>query len=112
MQQKKQLILLILKVLENESDKNHLYTQRKIASIISEVYPCDRKTVGRNIQFLQKLGYPIIKTQKGFYMDKTIFTVEERKFILNAVSMAEGKSADEKESIVFRLSKILNKIYR
>lgn len=54
MREKKYLILLVLKILENETDGSHPLTQGKIAQIISDVYPCDRKTVGRNITFLKK----------------------------------------------------------
>ena len=33
--------------------------------------PCDRKTVGRNIQYLCEFGYPIKKIDgKGYYLSK------------------------------------------
>ena len=60
MQPKKYLILLILKILESESDETHPLTQSQIARDLSEIFPCDRKTVCRNIAFLKKIGYPII----------------------------------------------------
>ena len=65
--QKKQNILLVLKILETGSDKLHPIKQCEIAKIISRVYPCDRKTVGRNIKFLMDIGYPIVKTTHGVY---------------------------------------------
>ena len=43
---------------------------------ILEVMPCDRKTVGRNIQIIIDCGYPIAKTRKGVYMDFRVFTIE------------------------------------
>ena len=46
MQEKKYLILLILKILENESDESRPLTQTAIARVIDDVFPCDRKTVG------------------------------------------------------------------
>ena len=49
MQSKKQLILWVLNVLNNESDENTPITQTKIADIISDMYPCDRKTVSTAI---------------------------------------------------------------
>ncbi len=49
---KKPIILLLLKILETKTDKNHAMTQGQIADEISQIYPCDRKTVCRNIQFL------------------------------------------------------------
>lgn len=112
MREKKYLILLVLKILENESDENHPLTQSKIAQAISDVFPCDRKTVGRNIHFLMKVGYPIKKTSRGFYLDGKKFTVEEITFILDAVRSATGKTETEKDAILRRLSDILVKIYR
>lgn len=81
---KKQNILLVLKILETESDAAHPFTQRKITDIISAVYPCDRKTVGRNIAYLIKLGYPIIKKSNGYYMDNKLFTIDECNMIVSA----------------------------
>ena len=112
MQEKKYLILLVLKILENESDENHPLTQSKIAQTISDVFPCDRKTVGRNIHFLMEVGYPIKKTSRGFYLDRKKFTVEEINFILDAVRTATWKTETEKNDILRRLSDILVKIYR
>lgn len=112
MKSKKHFIILILKVLEISSDKFNPVTQIEIANIISEKYPCDRKTVGRNIKFLIEVGYPIVKTNKGFYLDKKKFTVDEKEFVLNAVKNSPEKSTKEKEDIVKRLEEILTKIYR
>lgn len=112
MREKKHLIILVLKILENESDETHPLTQCTIARTISEVFPCDRKTVGRNIAFLQKIGYPIVKTAKGFYMAQKRFTKEEKEFILGAVRHAEGKTDDEKDELILRLSKLLVQLRR
>lgn len=112
MDTKKHLIILILKILETESDASHPITQMKIASMISDMYPCDRKTVGRNIGFLIKMGYPITKTTKGFYLDKKKFTVDEVKFVIKSVLDSPDKTTAEKEDIAKRLEEMLNKIYR
>jgi len=50
MQHKKQLILCVLNLLNNETDINNPITQTELAKIISdETFSCDRKTVCRNI---------------------------------------------------------------
>ncbi len=109
---KKYLIILILKILETNTDREHPLTQIKIAEQVSEVYPCDRKTVGRNIAFLQEIGYPIVKTAYGFYMSGKQFSVEDTQFIMRAVREATGKTEEEKEQLLSRLEKLLCKIYR
>ena len=79
MPSKKYLILLILKILENESDESHPLTQSQIARLLSEVFPCDRKTVCRNIAFLKKIGYPIWEiTQSKF--NKKWFCENQQKY--------------------------------
>lgn len=112
MQSKKQLILWVLNVLNNESDENTPITQTKIADIISDMYPCDRKTVSRNIKFLQKMGYPIKKTSKGFYMERRVFSVEEVNFIKAAIMNSTGKDDTEKAMLVEKVSEVLSKMYQ
>lgn len=112
MSSKKYLIIFVLKILETETDENKPLTQLKIAEIISKIYSCDRKTVGRNIGFLRTIGYPIIKTAKGYYLDKKKFTVDETRFILNAVISSPERPQGEKQDIANRLTEVFSKIYR
>lgn len=112
MQEKKFLILLILKILETESDEQRPISQSEIARIISGQYPCDRKTIGRNIRALMTVGYPIQKTTKGYYLAGKMFTVEEKEFMLQAVRGADGKSEEDKTELADRLSGVLRKIVR
>lgn len=112
MQSKKQLILWVLNVLNNESDESHPLTQTKIADVISDIYPCDRKTVGRNIKTLKEMGYPIIKTKEGFYIERKAFSVDEVNFIKNAILNDAQKNEAEKQELVERVTDILTKIYR
>ena len=109
---KKYLIILILKILETETDEDNPITQKKITELISSKYPCDRKTVGRNIGFLKNVGYPIVKTSKGFYLSTKKFTVEEVDFIIKSVLESTEKTEEERQDISERLISLLNKIYR
>ena len=106
---KKYLIILVLRVLENEADEDNPITQTRIAEMISAVYPCDRKTVGRNIKFLKSVGYPIVKTTRGFYMDKRRFSRAEVEFILGLIERAEAPEID-KEGLCQRLAPVLNEM--
>ena len=112
METKKHLIILILKLLETESDENHPLTQIEIADLLSSVYPCDRKTVGRNIRFLTQVGYPIVKTKSGFYLDKKSFTVEEIRFIKTALLNADNQEGIDKNSILQRLEPLVTRFGR
>ena len=112
MQPKKQLILLVLNELNANSDKDNPLTQTQIAQNLSgEQFTCDRKTVCRNIKFLKDMGYPIKKSQKGFYFDKT-FSVDDIAFVKAAIFSADGRSESEKESIAKKVVDVLTKQYR
>ena len=115
MESKKQLILLILNELNANTDEEHPITQTQIARNLSgEKFTCDRKTVCRNIKFLKEMGYPIRKAEnnKGFYMDKKLFSPDDVSFIETAILDAEGKSMMEKLELAKRITDILNKTYR
>ena len=112
MQSKKQLILLVLNELNVNSDEKHPLTQTQIAENLSgKKYTCERKTVCRNIKFLQEMGYPIKKTGKGFYLDK-VFDVDDVAFVKAAILSADGKSEYEKMEIANMVADVLTKQYR
>ena len=69
---KKVIILYVLNILKLVSSKEHPVTQTNISNYLNDInVPCDRKTVGRNIQYLCDFGYPIKRVGKGFYLDKS-----------------------------------------
>ena len=68
---KKNIILHILKVLCKFSSNNASIPQTAIAKYLNDLeIPCDRKTVGRNIKYLQDFGIDIQKDEKGYFVDK------------------------------------------
>ena len=59
---KKTLILRVLEILEKYSSKEHPVTITYIAKFLNEEdVPCDRRTIGRNIDYLIEYGKNIIK---------------------------------------------------
>ena len=56
--------MYVLKILESNTDRNHPMTQTEIAKWLNDVMPCDRKTVGRNIEALIEMGYPIVRHKR------------------------------------------------
>lgn len=112
MESKKILIILILRILETNSSLENPYTQVRIANEISKICPCDRKTVGRNIKFLEELKFPIAKTKKGYYMEDKTFSLLEIDFVKKAISEKEGKTVEEKEKLIKKISTLMSKSYR
>ena len=111
MNTKKHLILLVLKILENNTDSRWPKTQVEIANEISSVYPCDRKTVGRNIKFLIEMGYPILKTNRGYYMEGRTFNKKELDYILTSVKI-NPEIFDGKDELYEKLRGFLLSYYK
>ena len=108
---KKHLIILVLRILETNTDKNTPLTQTEIAKMISAKFPCDRKTVGRNLKFLEEVGYPIVKTTKGFYMNNKTFSKDEISLVIDLV---KNSALDEhtREDLCERLYECLTRYYK
>ena len=67
---KKIIILHVLQILQEKTNKNKKLTQSEIVKELTErEVKCDRKTVGRNINYLIDFGYEIIKLPRvGCYL--------------------------------------------
>lgn len=77
---KKTIILYVLKMIEKGASKEKPITYTNIAKVLKSLgIPCDRKTVGRNVDYLIEFGYPIVKVNGGgVYIDQDAPT---KKFI-------------------------------
>ncbi len=80
---KKTIIVYVLNVLKYTS-KERPVTQTDICKYLNDIDVfCDRKTVGRNIEYLRQIGYPIERINgKGVYIDKNKMSASKNKFII------------------------------
>ena len=66
---KKNIILYVLDLIKLSKAENPL-SYAKMAEILNSYdIDCDKKTVKRNILYLQDYGYPIVITKDGCYMN-------------------------------------------
>ena len=79
---KKVTIVYVLNILRHTS-KHRPVSQTLISNYLNEKgITCDRKTVGRNIGYLQSIGYPVYKMgNKGYYMDAEELKNTDKLFI-------------------------------
>ena len=97
---KKASIIFTLAILEAESEYSNPISQSKIAQMLTEAdIPCDRKTVGRDIKTLQKIGYPVKRTSKGFYLQRKIYTLEEVSFVVKCIENSDNTEIDKTDLI-------------
>ena len=77
---KKVIILYVLNILRVLSSEETPVTQTAISNYLNDINVyCDRKTVGRNIEYLCGFGYPIKKVGKGYYLDKSALEEIQKK---------------------------------
>ena len=69
---KKTIILYVLEMLEKGSSKEKPITITSMTKVLNSMnIPCDRRTIGRNVDYLIEYGKPIIKMKGGgCYWDK------------------------------------------
>ena len=95
---KKCTIVLLLRLLENESDASHPLSQSALAKMMTDMgLPCDRKTVGRDIKALQGIGYPIRSCHSGYYMDRLAVSATEAKIVCRCLEESKPEGLDIEE---------------
>ena len=63
---KKVIILYVLEMLEKGSSKEKPITMLNMANVLNSLdVPCDRRTIGRNVNYLIEYGKPIVKLKGG-----------------------------------------------
>ena len=69
---KKIIILYVLKMLQEGSSKEKPITLTNMAKVLNSMdIPVDRKTIGRNVDYLIEFGYKIVKLPRGgCYLEK------------------------------------------
>ena len=69
---KKTIILYVLDMLEKGSSKEKPITITNMTKVLNSLgIPCDRRTIGRNVDYLIEFGKPIKKIKGGgCYIDK------------------------------------------
>ena len=69
---KKTIILYVLEMLEKGSSKEKPITITNMTKVLNSLgIPCDRRTIGRNVDYLIEFGKPIKKIKGGgCYYDK------------------------------------------
>ncbi len=100
--------LKIVNLLKEWGDQNHPVAQTAIASALD----VDRKTVSRCLEVLQgHMDYDIVHEKRGVYLipDDDAFELSEIRLLIDSVLASKVISAEQTDTIVQKLSKLLNK---
>ena len=110
---KKLLILLILDVLQRNSDENHHLTQQEILRILEAEYgvTCDRRSVKANVLDLIDLGYDI-NMDDGYYVASREFDDAELRMLIDSVLFSRHISLTQGKRLIEKLEKQSSKYFK
>ena len=110
---KKLLILLILDVLERNSDENHHLTQQEILRILDTEYgvQCDRRSVKANVLDLIDIGYDI-NMDDGYYLASREFEDAELRMLIDSVLFSRHIPRNQGKKLIEKLEKQSNKYFK
>ncbi len=109
---KKGGLLFLLKLLRENTDKNHLL---KYSDIVEKMYSLygieiERKTVASHIDVLTEHGYDIVKCGKnGLYLGERDFEEGELLFLIDAIYSSKSMPTKYAKDLVNRLAKNFSK---
>ncbi len=110
---KKLLILLILDILQRNSDEDHHLTQQEILRLLNAEYGvvCDRRSVKSNVLDLIDLGYDI-NMDDGYYLASREFEDAELRMLIDSVLFSRNISVIQGKRLIEKLEKQSNKYFK
>lgn len=112
---KKSLILLVLKTLEEFSDEDHFLTQQEIADRIYQDYGIEfeRKSIGSSLAMLGELGYDVNKGPRGgFALLSRSLDRSEADFIVDAIFSSKSIAAKDAKQMAQDVYSVFSKYQR
>lgn len=102
---KKAYIMYILEILKKYSDANHPLKQKDIVEYLKKDYDAvvDRKTVARNLNDLEELGYEI-EREDGIYLLSRTFEDSELRLLIDSVLASKYIPGNQAKDLIERLA--------
>ena len=99
--------LLILKILEQYSDEQNPMTYQQIINRMEDDFDetCDRRTVANHIKNLQNLGYDIINSKRGHYIERE-FEDSELRLLIDGVLFSKNISRSQAKRLIDKLKNL------
>ena len=102
MAEKKTIILQLLKILQEETDRNHILNAQQL----SERLECNRKTIYANIEMLRSMDVAIEQVKgsnPGYYISEREFSLPELKLLVDAVQASKFITSDQSDELIRKL---------
>ena len=110
---KKILNMLILQLLETNTDENHSLSQQEIVRLLNVNYgmACDRRSVKNNIMYLKELGYDI-SMEHGYRLLSRTFDEAELRMLIDSVLFSKGISTKQAQGLIKKLQSLASKYFK
>ncbi len=107
-------ILYLMKILLEETDKDHLYNAVELAELLETRYDihCNRKTVYSDVERLRTFGIEVEQvkgSRPGFYIENRDFEMAELKLLVDAVQSSKFITGKKSEQLIHKLQKLTSK---
>ena len=104
--------LYLLKILKEQTDENHKLSTVQLCQILKDEYGIDtfRTTIKTDIEALQQAGYMIRATRSSqnlYNYQERDFDQQEIKALLDAVSVSQMLSENERDQLMNKLCKLV-----
>ena len=101
--------LRLMELLTRETDEEHPMTKTEICRRLSESsITCDPRTLARDIEALNQLGYEIMETMVGhnraYYVADRPFSAPELKVMIDAVEAATFITEDQTQDLINKIA--------
>ena len=100
-------ILYLMRILMEETDKEHVLSANELAARMD--ITCNRKTVYTDIEKLREFGLNIVKatgSNPGYYIAEREFELPELKLLVDAVQSSKFITTKKSEKLIKKLEKL------
>ncbi len=108
MAEKKTIILQLLDILLEETDRDHILDANKLG----ERLECNRKTIYANVEALRDYGFSIDQVKgsnPGYFIEDREFELPELKLLVDAVQASKFIPDRKTEELIGKLEKLTNR---
>lgn len=105
---KKTVLFRLYQVLFDYSDINHPLTQSDIIAKLEKNYGLcvERKAIGRNLSYLKEMGYDIVSSKAGSYLEERPFEFSELRFLIDSVLCNRNINAKHSKDLIDKIVKL------
>ena len=114
MAEEKMKILYLMKILLEETDRNHILNAVELSERMASRYdlPCSRKTIYGDVERLRSFGIKVEQVKgdrQGYFVEEREFSLPELKLLVDAVQSSKFITKARSEELIRKLEKLTSR---